>query len=271
MVIDVVTFNGERELFDLRYKILKDHVDEFIVIEFDKTFSGENRVINEESISFFWQYDNVTHVVHTEEDYEKYRTLAESSPNTVGAAHWKREFMQKESIKDTLTHLKDEDIVFIGDVDEIWKPACRFLGIYPGGMKLPLMVFSYYLNNRSTEDFWGTYVGHYRDIKDECLNHLRSNRNKFNPDFHGDNSNYCGWHFTSIGGPDALKKKLTDSYTQESYATPEVLENVAYNIENDRDFLGRDFTYSFDESEWPEFLKRNRERYAHMCKSPLAR
>ena len=41
MIYDVVCYNGEKELFEIRYNILKDFVDEFIVVEFDKTFSGQ--------------------------------------------------------------------------------------------------------------------------------------------------------------------------------------------------------------------------------------
>lgn len=277
-VIDVVTFNGERELFDLRYNILKDHVDEFVVIEFDKTFSGEPRVINEESISFFWQYDKVTHRIHTEEDYEKYREMAEQSPNTVGADHWKREFMQKESIKDAISHAKDEDILFIGDVDEIWNPKYTeyFKVVSRWGIKNHLKVYTYYLNNSSTERFWGTYVGRFSPIKDSVLNHLRSHATKPQTDKEYDNSGELvdkkkkwpptGWHFTSMGGPEVLKKKLTDSYTQESYATPQILGNLAYNIEQSKDFLGRNFTYALDESEWPQYLKDNRDKYKHLIK-----
>lgn len=65
---------------------------------------------------------------------------------------------------------------------------------------------------------------------------------------------------------DQLHKKLTDSYTHESYATPTVLENLAYNIEHNRDFLGREFTYELNEQGWPQFLKSNRARYALLMK-----
>lgn len=262
MVVDVVTYNGERDLFDIRYNVLRGFVDEFIVVEFDKTFSGEHKP-PQFPIS---QYPEVRHHYIGEELYEKYRELAESSPNTVGASHWTREFMQKESIKDALTHLNDDDVVFVGDVDEIWRPSARYLAIYKGGMKLPLVVYTYYLNNRSTEIFWGTYVGYYREIKDTCLNHLRSDSYRFNPNFEEHDSNYCGWHFTSMGGAENLKKKLTDSYTQESYATPEVLAGIEYNIQHGRDFLGRDFTYKIDESAWPQYLKDNREKYQHLLR-----
>jgi len=253
MVIDVCTYNGEKELWDIHYNVLKDYVDEFIVLEFDKTFSGEKR-----SVCFEPPKNNekeIRHYVHDERLYEKYRELAESSPNTAGASHWKREFMQKESIKDTLGHLKDDDIVFIGDVDEVWSPPTLN---WLGPIKLKLKVYTYYLNNRSSEEFWGTLKAPYGVIKNQVLNHLRTNAPR--------SDKYGGWHFTSMGGAENLMKKLTDSYTQESYATPTVLENVSYNVEHNKDFLGRNFTYHVDESGWPEYLKRESLKYRGLCK-----
>ena|SRR3990167_5517065 len=122
--------------------------------------------------------------------------------------------------------------------------------------KLKLRVYTYYLNNWSSEEFAGTLVGKWGEIKNECLNHLRSNT-KWTQD-------YYGWHFTSMHHQ--LAKKLTDSYTEEDYAHPRVLNELQNNIENNRDFLGRNFTYKVDESQWPDYLKKNREKYLHLLK-----
>lgn len=256
-IIDVCTYNGEKDLWDIHYNVLKPYVDEFIVVEFDRTFSGHKKIWPTDDIfGDIEKYPKTRFVYHTEEQYEKYRELAESSPNTQGAEHWKREFMQKESIKDALTHLKDDDIVFIGDVDEVWNPKV-LKNLAPFPVKLQLDVYCYYLNNRSNERFFGTLCATYGQVKDQLLNHLRSDSGHYvSPD-----GSYSGWHFTSMGGPVSLRKKLEDSYTHESYATPTVLENLEYNIENGRDFLGRDFTYQVDESQWPQYLKDNRAKY----------
>jgi hypothetical protein len=254
MVIDVCTYNGEKELWDIHYNILKDYVDEFIVVEFDETFSGKSK-----ELSFpMEQYPDVRYVSFSAKDWEKYRELAEQSPNTTGAAHWKREFMQKESIKDALTHLDDDDIIFIGDVDEIWDS--RYLDtklICP--IKLNLRVYTYYLNNRSSEHFWGIVMTTYGSLKRTCLNHLRSSES-----IHM--AGYGGWHFTSMGGTESVKKKLTDSYTHETYASSQILSNLEYNMAENKDFLGRNFTYTLDESEWPDYLKENRDKYIHLIK-----
>lgn len=255
-IIDICSYNGEHDLFEIRYNILKDYVDEFIVVEFDKTFSGKPK---EKLFNQHW--DKVKYFFIGEEQYNKYMDLALSSPNTKGASHWVREFCQKESIKDCLTHLKDDDIVFIGDCDEIWNPEMNPREYYDWyAKKLRLNVYSYYLNNKSNEIFYGTICIQYAYIKEyPSLNEMRSGKYELqHTDF------LPGWHFTSL--KDGLERKLTDSYTEESYATPQVLTNLKDNIENNRDFLGRDFKYEVDESQWPEYLKDNREKYLHLLK-----
>lgn len=254
MVVDVITYNGEKDLFDIRYNVLKDVVDEFIVVEFDKTFSGKDK-----SRSFTQLLPKVTYQFITENTYNQYLDLALSSPNTEygkGAEHWVREFCQKESIKDCLTHLTDNDIIFIGDCDEIWDPTAVLEFDNRDSLgKLKLKVYTYYLNNRSNEQFWGTLACKYSVIKGEVLNHLRSK---------GFNPTYRGWHFTSL--KDGLRKKLEDSYTKETYATDQVLNLLEENVNNNKDFLGRDFVYMVDESEWPTYLKENRNKYIHLLK-----
>ena len=253
-VIDCISWNNETELFEIRYNVLSPFVDEFRVIEFDKTFSGKPK---EKKFNQHW--DKVKHYFITEDIWGKYWESAKKSPNTnygEGAKHWLREWAMKESIRDCLTDLNDEDIVFIGDCDEIWERNASY-GDEP--LKLKLRVYAYYLNNRSSEEFWGTLRAKYKDIKNECLNHLRANTKKGLLEY--------GWHFTSIGGYDKVKEKLTDSYTEDTYASNWVLNNLKENIKNNLDFLGRNFTYKIDESELTKWLLENKERYKHLFRS----
>lgn len=259
MTYDIFSYNGEADLLEIRLSILNDYVDQFIIVESPLTFSGKPK-------SFYYEkqkerfkkwegkikYFKLDPVIYQ----KKYMALANGSPNTQGAAHWKEEFCQKEAINDALTEIDDEDIVFIGDLDEIWQPG---IGIPETIGKIKLRVYCYYLNNRSNEQFWGTLVGKYKHIKGKCLNHLRTQRNILTLNEHG-------WHFTSMGGYEEVKRKLSDSYTEESYWTPVVESHLEANITTNNDFLGRNFEYRQDESEWPQYLKDNREKYIHMLK-----
>lgn len=267
-IIDVITYNGEHDILEIRLNILKDYVDQFIICEASTTFSGKRKPL------YFNNFlhgikdgrynipastlDKIKYHVIDENYTEEEIALAELSPNTVGAKHWVHEFLQKESIKKALTHLNDNDLVFIGDVDEIWNPQDNRWNNLASAFtrKLKLKVYSYYLNNRSSEEFWGTLVSFYKNIKDECLNHLRSTKHK--------KTDHDGWHFTSMHHQ--ITRKLTDSYTKESYATDEVMDSLEDNVKNNKDFLGRNFTYTIDETDLPMYIKSNKLRYKHLWK-----
>lgn len=260
MIYDIFTYNSERDILDIRFNVLYPHVDKFVIIEFDETFSGKPKrklFIEDWNADWVKFIDKIEYAYIVKPDYRKYEILADSSPNVPknGPNHWKQEFCQKESIKDVLFDLEDDDVVFIGDVDEIWDPNVDISGPH----KLKLKVYSYYLDNRSSEVFYGPIVAQYKDIKDKVLNHLRTNDLP-------KTEKEAGWHFTSIGGAEKVKQKLTDSYTNDSYATHDVLERLTDNIDNNRDFLWRDFSYWRDESEWPQYLKDNKLRYRHLLK-----
>lgn len=257
MIIDAVTYNGEAEIWDIHYNVLRDAVDKFIVVEFDKTFTGHDKPLYGSQID--WKkYPKAEYKVHYEELYSKYDDLAQQSPNARGADHWKREFSQKESLRDALAGLNPDDIVFIGDVDEVWDPSLRWQEFSGVPLKLKLEVYAYWLNNRSSEQFYGTLCTSYYWVKATILNHLRTESRK--------GLINVGWHFTSMGGLKEVRRKLNDSYTEESYNTKEVQELLSTRLTQNQDYLGRDFNFTVDETNWPQYLKDNRQKFAHLCK-----
>ena len=257
MTIDCSMFNGEYDLLEIRLNILDKVVDQFIIVEAPTTFSGLPKPLyyEQQKERYAPWHHKIKYFVIDENYSEEELRQARDSPNTQGAEHWKHEFLQKESIKKALTHLPDNAICFIGDVDEIWEP---YMGEERGGLiKLKLKVCPYYLNNRSDEKFWGTIKCDYKVIRQNCLNHLRSKTDIGTMMYHG-------WHFTSLGGYDEVRRKLIDSYTRDSYWTQEVEANLQENVEDCRDFLGRDFTFKVDESDLPEYILYNKAKYGHL-------
>lgn len=266
-IIDVISYNGEADLLELRLNVLDGYVDEFIICEAFLTFSGNKKPLyfDQQRERFSKWMHKIKYYVIDENDPELWQ-MARLSPNTKGAEHWKREFVQKESIKKALVHLKDDDIVLIGDCDEIVNISSIRPIIHNNlPYKVNLQVYTYWLNNHSSEEFWGTLVSSYKIIKEECLNHLRTNSRKgrkYDPDSGWFYIN--GWHFTSMAND--LRRKLEDSYTYDSYAHPQIMEHLDENIKQNKDFLGRKFTFTTDESHWPEYLTINREHYKHLLK-----
>jgi beta-1,4-mannosyl-glycoprotein beta-1,4-N-acetylglucosaminyltransferase len=256
LVYDAFTYNGEKEILDIRLNILNRHVDKFVIVEAKTTFTGQPKPLyfSQQEFLFKKWWNKIEYYIIDENYTGAEIRLAEKSPNTQGAEHWKREFLQKEKILCALKHcnLSDNDTVYVGDVDEIWEPIHSFEPV-----KLKLKVYAYYLNNRSSEEFWGTLVARYGMIKGQCLNHMRS-------DTSIRTLGYYGHHFTSIGGLSEVQRKLDASYTSESYNTKSVRDNLPTRVSLGIDYLGRDFTFTRDESEWPDYLVKHRSKYQHL-------
>ncbi len=267
-VIDIFSFCGEYDVLELRLNILNDVVDQFIICEGDETTAGnpKPRYFELKQHRYAKWLPKIKYHIFSPYTDPALSLLADTSPGVPKDMHWwRREFIQKESMRYALTHLKDNDRVFIGDVDEIWDPTVK----YPiGRSELQQTVYSYYLDNKSTEYWTGTSVMPYSEIKKDTLDNLRAydaaRAYMKAPVIQG------GWHFTNIGGASFVKSKI-QSYAHQEFNNPHTLSQIENNVRQNRDYLGRDFTFTLDESHWPQYLKQNRSKFAHLCKGTLPR
>lgn len=262
--IDIFSFCGEFDMLELRLNILDSVVDEFIICEGDETTAGnpKPRYFEEKKYRYEKWLPKIKYHIFSPYTDPALSLLADTSPGVPKDMHWwRREFIQKESMRYALTHLNDNDRVFIGDVDEIWDPTIN----YPEGrQELQQTVYTYYLDNRSTEYWTGTSLMSYSDIKKDTLDNLRA---------YDDARVYmkapvlpnAGWHFTNIGGVQFVKRKI-QSYAHQEFNNPDTLRQVEDRVHQNKDYLGRDFFFTLDESLWPEYLIKNRSKYAHLCK-----
>ncbi len=262
MIYSVITFNGENDILRLHLSILNDYVDRFIIVEADRTFTGVAKPLyffrDQRFFKQWWK--KISYYPVTDWDDINLWEMALSSPQTQGAHHWKREFYIKESIQKALiaNNVQDDDIILIGDVDEIVDPLANLESATP--VKARLRVYSYYLNYRSNEEFYGTLIGQYKDIRGKNLNHMRSDSSLYST------GPYLGWHFTNCMSLDSIRGKLNDSYTPETYNTFEVQQLLPERFKKGQDYLGRDFTFTISEEGWPEYLKKNKKKYSYLCK-----
>lgn len=242
MVIDAFYFLNELDTLEIRLNILDPYVDKFILVEARETFSGVPKPLyyleNKERFAK-WNHK----IQHYTAEPEQFIEMAKVSPNTGNGEHyWVREFAQKESLQNALKGLDDEDIVFISDVDEIWNMDTSIGDAVYKPKQLPYM---YYLNQRTDEDWlgWtGTVVTKYKNIKDVCINHLRTDSM----------TDYVviengGWHFNSLGGKD--KKR-------------EAFKHPIY--ENDYEWKRREVNMRIDESDLPDYLIKNKEQWTRL-------
>jgi hypothetical protein len=276
-VYDIFTFFNELDLLELRLQILNEKVDYFVIVEATETFSGKPKPLyyqeNKERFKK-WHHKIIHHVTNdVPKDPEELKARLKNNPNlsaldkhiihhsltsdniAPGALHWFKEFYQKESIKQALTHLKDTDVCYVGDVDEIWNPDMLFDPSQTAIFKLRQKVYAYYFNNRSSEPWAGTLVTQYKNIKNAVLNHLRTARKT--PYIYLSNG---GWHFTNMGGADQIRKKL-ESYGHQEYNNDQIKAELEQKILSNKDFIGRNFTFWRDEKDLPAYIKEHKEKY----------
>lgn len=247
MIYDVISYNGEEDTLELRLNILNDVVDKFIIVEATETFSRQPKELTfPQSDKFVKFMDKIIYYVIDDYTHKDILDMAYASDNTGNKeTHWVYEFYQKELIKDALIGLNDDDIVFVSDCDEIWNPdVIRYITDDKVYKPLQNMTYIYYLNQRTDENwtyFTGTIATKYKNIKDTCLNHLRT---------HSKN-NYAfiengGWHFNALGG---AHKKI-DSFKHPVY-TPQYMRT-------------RERGARIDETGLPTYILENKEKYKRL-------
>lgn len=258
MIYDIFTFNNELDMLELRLNLLNEYVDYFVIVEANEKFSGEpkplNYLLNKDRFKSF--HHKIIHRVISDtpksfDDLNCNQTVlkiaSESSNVTREHPCWLKEFYQKELIKDALIHLQDDDVCYVSDVDEIWNYNDRFEidqnSIYKFNIEL---CYIEYLNVRTNENwtyFTGPIVTRYRNIKNACLNHLRTYGKmkdvyQYRPD--------GGWHFNALGG---VIKKVQD------------FNHPYYSLNH---MASRRNGLALEESKLPQYIIDNKEKFKHL-------
>ena len=230
MTYDCFTYNGEEDILEIRMAILDKYVDKFVICESEQTFSGKPKPI-------YYKGNNpkAIHII---------------APNIEADNAFERAAHQKDYIRTALKDCDPEDTIYYGDVDEIWTPQTE-------EGKLHQLNYSYYLNNRSSEEWYGTNVFKYKNIRP--LHEIRADHSKYLEN--------GGWHFSNMGGADQIRKKL-ESYDHQEYNQDDIKEDIEYRMENGEDYVGRNvdwqgkpFTFRIDEQDLPEYLLYNKSKW----------
>lgn len=256
MIYDLFVFNGEYDLLEIRFNVHKN-VDKFIIVEGVETFSGNPRPLYwiERDRDRFEEWENKVEYCIVS-DYEDPDIISQMEGRPyVDQPAFQRAFYQKEMLRKTLEKLNpdDEDLIYYGDADELWKPKDIDDKVY----KLRQLAYSYYLNNRSQEDWRGTIVTKWKNLKNACLNDMRANPVNILED--------GGWHFTNLGGLEAIKRKI-ESYDHQEVNIPWVVDGLEERMELNVDFLGRGYKMWKEDKDLPQYILDNKARYKHLWK-----
>jgi beta-1,4-mannosyl-glycoprotein beta-1,4-N-acetylglucosaminyltransferase len=191
---------------------LDDVVDKFVLVECTKTFRGKDKplyFVNYMISSIRQGYpnihkflDKIIHIVVEDAPHVD----VEDKPRNKTFQDCSIEYYQRDCIIRGLNECKDDDVILVGDVDEI--PRSDFLTDIARLQfdKVHHYTFImryayYYLNTFFPESWGGTVVAPYKEIKEHKPNWFRANRK------HGQRmrqtgwtSSKGGWHFSHLVG-----------------------------------------------------------------------
>jgi hypothetical protein len=248
-VFDLFPFNGEFEVLALKLAEMSPWVDRFVIVEAAETFSRNPKSLTWPSRpDWFRAYEDKILYLPIPAFPERLRVS------------WAREFFQRDSAVAALSGLcARDDIVIISDADEILIEAAvrGFKGPLAG---CGLRTFRYFLN---FEQLFGephvkaTLTRAGLLARNGC-SYLRmgadqSYRQGIVPD--------AGWHFSSLGGPEALELKMKSySHTEHSHQDRAHFAEMIAQIRQPSGLAG--FRRCEIDDSFPAFLRANLSAYA---------
>lgn len=157
-VIDAVIFSVELDLLEIRLKELWPHVDHFIVLEADKTFTGRPKALHlKENLNrFAWAAQKLV--------YRSYDGLDELKPDE---SPFKNENQMRIYMDSIISkYARTGDLVICSDVDEI--PTKQTVALlkqcdgFPNNLHLELHTYLYSFEYFfSTDDSWRAHISKY--------------------------------------------------------------------------------------------------------------
>lgn len=286
-VYDAFLFFNELDLLEIRLNVLDPYVDHFIISECDHTFSGNPKPFyyeeNKERFKkFHHKIINVKHYNTDRVDFPlsfddpRKQSLYEEIKNHFhnhdhkGAwslEHWCRDFQHREFTKFGMLDINDDDILIFSDLDEIPNPEllvdvkdwCEPDTIYSLRQKM----FHYYLNlNSPMEDnWWGPKVLRYGRARGKSVGEIRLLREDGSKSISDG-----GWHFTSVGNIDSIKKKI-ESWGHQEFNTDSIKNNIEQRVREGKDIFFRDDTPYIRvelDSSFPDYLTQNLQLYSNL-------
>ncbi len=259
-LIDCITFFDNKLMFDLRFNILKDYVDFFVVCE--SKYDHRN---NPKKLNFDLKF--------LENNKVKYFILDKPFPNKNDI--WNNQAIQREFLLNNLgSFVEENDYIFFSDPDEIPDPKLftnfhleKKYGIFFQNC----FNFKFNLYNPYETPWEGTRVSKKKNLKsiDFMRQKVKSKNLKYNFLRFDKEKNIeifkdGGWHFNNIMEPELISLKLkTFAHSEFSEKKFSDVDIIRSKIDRKIDLFERGHQYKkieFDDS-FPKYLLSNYEKY----------
>lgn len=276
-------FFNELELLEIRLETLYPIVDYFIIMEDTITHSGVSKPLYyQENKERYKKYqDKIIHYIIKDTPLV-YQDLFDMTPendvheiviNGIKKAHWLnpiydlsfiRDAYEKDCIIRAIPNVKIDDIIIPSDLDELPRPETlkRLLDNFDPD-EIYLLAndnfYMYYNLQKISEPWFGANILTFENLLKKPVSELRQKKE-------GKRIENGGWHFTFMGGPKAVIKKI-ESYSHQEFNTPHLKDNIPYIVENcvklGVDALGRPSEFKIrdiNDGTFPEYIVKNQER-----------
>lgn len=252
MVYDCFIFNKELDLLDIRLHELDKVVDKFVLVEATVTHTNKPKKL----------YYHENRKLFKEFNYKIIHIIVRDMPDV--SAPWILNDFQFSAISRALINCKLNDIILIGDIDEIPKAEKVIEGksIIGRNKIFQQRISWYYLNYvlNSQRRWFGTHMIRYKDLL------------KYKSPWIAKHSRVDavikdgGWHFTWIGSIEDFQKKLSSTIHQELNTnesnTP---EKIALAIASGKDPFNIGMKFSISSTDFlPCYVKENKKKFKHL-------
>jgi len=258
-VFDTFLFFNEFDTLELRLNELNDVVDTFVLVECNKTFTGNNKpfYFNDNKDRFEKFKDKILHVKVEVSDAD---ILTESD---MRSPSWNMEANQRNKIFDALhklkDNIKDNDVVILSDVDEIPRPDVVANYNTSNGMSsMHQDLFYYYLNCKADIQWIGSKIATWGEFKNFTATQIR--KNSALPVIKNG-----GWHFSFMSNVSGIVDKI-NAFSHEEYNTAyfKNVDRILERVTNGEDIFDRPISFSAVDidTKLPKYIINNENYYS---------
>jgi beta-1,4-mannosyl-glycoprotein beta-1,4-N-acetylglucosaminyltransferase len=283
-------YYDEDLVLDLRFNLLDEYVDKFVIVESSYTHSGEPRKLLFDINKYSEFREKINYIVLKDLPHDLFLINKEDSENSKNSKYIlnaaKRENLQRNTIFKGLSSASLNDLIIISDVDEIPNLENNNIKEIDNKIILFKQKFFYYKFNLKLDNF--SWHGSKACKKKYLISPqwLRNIKDKKYPFWRFDtllsNKRYQnikiiengGWHFSNVKTPADIEKKMKTYLHHREYdlnpigkrKISEIIEDKKpiYNLKTDMKSNKFDLTEKLvvsDMSELPYYVQKNIDKY----------
>ena len=286
-IYDCTTFYSEHMMLDVRFHILDQYVEKFIVTEATYSHSGKKKKLNFDINNYPKFKNKIIYLVIDKEPENLIKKEDELSDTHKRLNSIKRIELSYDYMKNAIENIAEDDLVILSDNDEIPNLESKKFKDCKKDVILFKQLFFYYKFNLYYDlmPWFGSKACKKKSLKSfSWLNNLKTKKYPFwrldtlfsqnkltNLDIIDDG----GWHFTNIKTPEDLYEKLSNFGHHDEFDESGITLDILKKHMNDKIVFYNHFADQKDRNKWknnyklkkidlnllPDYLVKNKQKY----------